>query len=320
MDIYMPKISIIVPVYGVEKYLRQCIDSILAQTLKEIEVILVDDGSPDGCPAIVDEYSVRDPRVVAVHQKNAGPGPARNKGIGMAGGEFVAFMDPDDLYPSNETLEHLYEAAISSGCDIVGGKLRLFRDGDDPKFGWELPIHTNFPRYGIVEYADFQSPYAYICYIFRRSFLVDNRLQFPPLRRFQDPVFFVKAMVAAGRFWAIDEAVYFYRTECRQIDWFTNGTQKLHDHISGCIQVLKIANANHLERLAGIVADDVLGLLKSLKVQPEHLSHDIVAELKDEIMCMFRNGKRYHRLQRVLGFGLRGFIERLKYFWDKKRI
>jgi hypothetical protein len=64
----------------------------------------------------------------------------------------------------------------------------------------------------------------------------------------------------------------------------------------------------------------VLGLLKSLKVQPEQLSHDIVTELTDEIRCMFRNGKRYHRLQRVLGFGLRGFIERLISFWVKKRI
>ena len=316
----MPKITVIVPVYGVEKYLRQCVDSILTQTLNDIEVVLVDDGSPDGCPAIIDEYAERDSRVVAVHHKNAGPGPARNKGMEVATGEFVAFMDPDDLYPSNETLEHLYSAAVSSGCDIAGGRLRLFRDGEDPASGWELPIHTNFPHYGIVEYKDFQSPYAYYCYIFRRGFIVGNRLAFPPLRRFQDPVFFVKAMVASGKFCAIDEDVYFYRVECRQIDWFANGARKLHDHILGCTQVLMIANANCLERLAEIVADDVLGLLKSLKVNPGMLSQDIVAGLNCEMTRMFRKGKYYRRLCRVLHIGFWGQIEKLKGCLCKKRV
>ena len=67
-----PLVSIVVPIYKVEKYLRECVDSILSQTLREIEVILIDDGSPDKCPEIVDEYAVADPRVVAVHQKNSG--------------------------------------------------------------------------------------------------------------------------------------------------------------------------------------------------------------------------------------------------------
>ena len=316
----MPKISVIVPVYGVEKYLRQCVDSILAQTLNEIEVVLVDDGSPDGCPAIIDEYAERDSRVVAVHQENAGPGPARNKGMEVAAGEFVAFMDPDDLYPSNETLEHLYSAAVSSGCDIAGGRLRLFRDGEDPASGWELPIHTNFPHYGIVEYKDFQSPYAYYCYIFRRGFIVGNRLEFPPLRRFQDPVFFVKAMVVSGKFCAIEEDVYFYRVECRQIDWLANGAKKLHDHILGCTEVLKIANANCLERLAEIVADDVLGLLRPLKLKHSMFSRDIVAAFMKEMTRMQPANKRYHRLQRVFGVGFRGFLERLKSFFSKKWI
>lgn len=315
----MPKVSVIVPVYGVEKYLRQCVKSVLAQTLKDIEVILVDDGSPDGCPAIVDEYAAYDSRVVAVHQENAGPGPARNRGMERARGEFIAFMDPDDLYPSNETLEHLYSAAVSSGCDIAGGRLRLFRDGEDPESGWELPIHTNFPHYGIVEYKDFQSPYAYSCYIYKRSFVVDNGLSFPPLRRFQDPVFFVKAMVAARRFCAIDEDVYCYRVEWHEVDWLANGARKLHDHISGCMEVLKIANANNLVRLEEIVVGDVLGLLKSLKANPDLLSRDIVAGLKFEIRSIRGNGKYYHRLQRVLRFGFRGFVERVKSWLGKKQ-
>ena len=91
----MPKVSVIVPIYGVEKYLRQCVDSILAQTLKDIEIILVDDGSPDGCPAIVDEYAAKDSRVIAVHQENGGYGRAVNHGIEIANGEYIGIASYD---------------------------------------------------------------------------------------------------------------------------------------------------------------------------------------------------------------------------------
>ena len=84
------KVSVIVPVYGVERYLRQCVDSIREQTLEDIQIILVDDGSRDGCGAIIDEYAALDPRVVAVHQENAGYGRAINMGIDLARGEYMA--------------------------------------------------------------------------------------------------------------------------------------------------------------------------------------------------------------------------------------
>ena len=91
-----PKVSVVVPIYKVEKYLCECVDSILAQTLHDIEVILVDDGSPDKCPEIVDEYAKKDKRVVAVHQKNAGYSTAVNKGIAMAKGEYIGVIESDD--------------------------------------------------------------------------------------------------------------------------------------------------------------------------------------------------------------------------------
>ena len=92
-----PKISIIVPVYNVEKYLKRCVDSLLHQTLTDIEVILVDDGSPDHCPAMCDEYARQDSRVKVIHKKNAGQGFARNDGLKIATGEFAAFVDSDDF-------------------------------------------------------------------------------------------------------------------------------------------------------------------------------------------------------------------------------
>ena len=93
----MPKVSIIVPIYNVERYLDRCMDSLLHQTLEDIELILVDDGSPDQCPQMCEKYAELDSRVKVVHKKNAGLGLARNSGLGIATGEYVAFIDSDDF-------------------------------------------------------------------------------------------------------------------------------------------------------------------------------------------------------------------------------
>ena len=91
-----PVVSIIVPIYNVEKYLPKCIESILAQTFRDFELILVDDGSPDRCPAICDEYAAKDSRIVVIHQQNAGVSAARNAGLDGARGKYIGFVDPDD--------------------------------------------------------------------------------------------------------------------------------------------------------------------------------------------------------------------------------
>ena len=90
-----PMISIIVPVYNVESYLADCIDSITVQTFKDIEIILVDDGSPDNCPAICDEYASRDNRIRVIHKQNGGLSDARNAGIQLASGRYLGFIDSD---------------------------------------------------------------------------------------------------------------------------------------------------------------------------------------------------------------------------------
>lgn len=114
----VPKISIIVPVYNVEKYLRRCIDSILAQTFTEFELILVDDGSPDGCPAICDEYAVQDDRIRVIHQTNSGVSVARNAGLDVVRGEWIGFVDSDDWIEPN-MYEYLYSVAKKTNADAV---------------------------------------------------------------------------------------------------------------------------------------------------------------------------------------------------------
>lgn len=113
-----PKISIIVPIYNVEKYLKRCMDSLLHQTLTNIEIILVDDGSPDHCPAMCDEYVRLDHRVKVVHKENGGLGFARNSGLEIATGEFVAFVDSDD-FVTLSAYEVFYRAAKTNNADAV---------------------------------------------------------------------------------------------------------------------------------------------------------------------------------------------------------
>lgn len=111
-------VSIILPIYNVERYLEKCIDSILAQTYKELEVILVDDGSPDGCPEICDKYSAQDSRVVVIHQKNSGVSRARNAGLETARGEYIGFVDPDDFVVP-EMYEEMVNAMETTQSELV---------------------------------------------------------------------------------------------------------------------------------------------------------------------------------------------------------
>lgn len=114
----MPKVSIIVPIYNVERYLDRCVQSLLNQTLKDIEIILVDDGSPDNCPDLCNEYARKDSRIKVIHKKNAGLGFVRNSGLDIANGEYIAFVDSDD-YVSENMYEQLYNETVAQNFDIV---------------------------------------------------------------------------------------------------------------------------------------------------------------------------------------------------------
>lgn len=134
----MPKVSIIVPVYKVEKFLDRCMQTLLNQTLHDIEIILVDDGSPDKCPDLCDEYANKDNRVKVIHKINGGLGYARNSGIEIATGEYIAFVDSDD-YVEKNTYEILYNNSKKCGADITlcgykrinNGSISYYNDVND---------------------------------------------------------------------------------------------------------------------------------------------------------------------------------------------
>lgn len=124
----MAKVSVIVPVYNAEKTLERCLDSILGQTLNDIELVLVNDGSQDSSLKICEEYAVRDRRIKVFSQENRGPSTARNTGIDNASGDYLYFVDSDD-YIANDTVEKLYTAAVSSGAEVTICGLYYVKNG-----------------------------------------------------------------------------------------------------------------------------------------------------------------------------------------------
>ncbi len=123
----MIKVTIIVPVYNVEKYLDRCMQSLINQTLKDIEIVLVDDGSPDNCPRLCDEYVNKDSRIKVVHKKNGGLGMACNSGLEVATGEYVAFCDSDD-WVELFAYEEMYKAAKENNADAVYSGIQRIND------------------------------------------------------------------------------------------------------------------------------------------------------------------------------------------------
>lgn len=136
----MPKLSIIVPVYNVEKYLGRCLDSILRQTFSDFELLLVNDGSTDGSTEICDIYAKNDARIRIIHQSNSGQGMARNAGLSVATGEYIGFVDSDD-WIAGDMYEHLISILERYGCDVAETGCRLVGKGSpNPRKSYRLAV------------------------------------------------------------------------------------------------------------------------------------------------------------------------------------
>ncbi len=244
----MPKVSVIIPVYNVEKYLGECFDSVLGQTLKDIEVICLNDGSTDSSLSIMQKYAQIDSRVRVIDKVNEGVGITRNRGIKAAFGDYVAFIDPDDMYPAEDVLEILYNNAIKNNVLICGGEFATFTNRDytlRQNFGKNFQGYI-FPQEGIIDYKDYQFDYGYHRFIYKRKFLVDNNIFYPNYKRFQDPPFFVNAMIKAGKFYGIPKISYSYRRGHQKIKW---NKEKTKDLFKGILDNMKYARDYNLKKL-----------------------------------------------------------------------
>lgn len=212
------RISVIVPVYGVEAFLDDCMQSIFAQTHQEMEVLLVDDGSPDKCPAMCDGYAALDSRVRVIHKQNEGLGLARNTGLSAATGDYVCFVDSDDFLPP-DALERLAGAACASGAEIVCGNYEwVYPDGKRAPRG-SIP-EGEIPRERLDDIAGrypffFSEAYLVMAWgkLYKRSFLEEHALLFDRNSEIyeEDRLFAYKAFIHKPRYVLVDRNVYCYR-------------------------------------------------------------------------------------------------------------
>ncbi|HAM15865.1 MAG TPA: hypothetical protein DCP91_08425 [Eggerthellaceae bacterium] len=251
MEVRMPLVSIIVPVHDTGRYVAECLASIERQTLRDIEIICIDDASTDDSLAICRAFAEGDDRFVVVSlQRNEGASAARNHGLDAARSEYVLFMDADDWYPSDTTVERLYRAAVEHGALIAGGQMAEYDSTTgalrtDYRDAGHLSLY-HFAGEGFIDYRDWQGDLGYTRFIYKTSLLRDNNIRFPALTCYEDPLFFVKAMLAAGRFYAIPEPVYCYRINYKPAK-LTD--QAFEDAKESIVELLVIAHQNGLEQL-----------------------------------------------------------------------
>jgi len=198
----MPKVSVIVPIYNVEKYLEKCINSLLSQTLEDIQIILVNDGSKDNSGNIAKEYEKNNKdRVIYVEKENGGLSDARNYGLKYATGDFIAFLDSDDYIEKN-AYEEMYNKAIEENADYV-----------ECDFIWEFPnkirVDKQYPYKNKKEMLSFVRVVAWNKLI-KRQLITDNNLEFPKGLRYEDVEFTYKLIPFINKFAYVDKPFIHY--------------------------------------------------------------------------------------------------------------
>lgn len=210
----MPQISVLVPVYNVEKYLEQCLDSICAQTMKDIEIICIDDGSTDNSGKILDNYAIADSRIRVIHKENSGYGKSMNVGLRHAEGQYIAIVESDD-FVEKDMLERLYMAAQKSNADIIRGRYYRYYAGQDKlgKLHEGIPYEQNVtveecPK--LLEVAE-----TIWTGLYKASYLKEKKIMFHETEgaSFQDISFALQCWLHGGTAYFIDVPVIHYRID-----------------------------------------------------------------------------------------------------------
>lgn len=249
----MPTISIIVPCYNVEKYLHKCLDSLINQTYNHIEVIMVDDGSPDNSGAICDAYAAKDSRVRVIHKKNGGVSAARNDGLAAATGEYVLFCDGDDWMPL-DACEHIAYAANETGADVIFGDIWRSWDSRDEYMRFFAEPFCTEDTVLIKELVKTNFYYTYCpavpahnradgCYggpwnkAVKRSLLLERNIRFDLRVKgiYDDVLYSAHVLANAGKLAYIGKPIYHYRQVSQSMTHvFKKNVLEINDAIFTC--------------------------------------------------------------------------------------
>ena len=205
----MPKVSVIVPVYNVEKYLEKCLNSLVNQTINDIEIIVVNDESPDNSQRIIDDFETRYPdKVKKIVKKNGGQGSARNEGLKVATGEYIGYVDSDD-YVSNDMFEKMYNAAKKDDSDIVIAGFYVVSESGNVLNQEVFKCEKNVTTIEETKEVLFDKT-AIWNKIYRASLLKNSNVEFVSKKWYEDFDFTINTLILAKRFSIIEEPLYYY--------------------------------------------------------------------------------------------------------------
>ena len=265
-------ISVIMPAYNVENYITRSVESVLTQTYGDFELIVVDDGSADGTGKSADSLAERDSRMTVFHQKNGGVAAARNRGLDMARGEFVAFLDADDLW-HEDFLQKTYEKISGCGGDFVYTYTEeRFTDGQTNIIGFDRKQELKFDGF-LHKTGEYRQPFHTSAVLIRRSLLEHFHIRFPEGIRFSEDTAFYMQVLSVAKAYCVPEVLAYY---CRRDD-SANGRPWNPREWASTVEIF--------ERVAGFVE----------KNYPEG-------------MVAFRKMRNYRTYRFILDCAKRGFV------------
>lgn len=315
----MPKISIIVPVYKVEPYLRKCVDSVLAQTFTDFELILVDDGSPDNCPSICDEYAKIDNRVVVIHQNNGGLSAARNAGIDWSfansDSEWITFIDSDDwVHPSY--LESLIHAATTHNVEIsVCGFLAI--EGNATS---ESNSETESALYNSESFFVHKRVNAIVAWGKLYSKLCFNNIRFPVGKIHEDEYVTYRILFLYDSIAFIADPLYFYRKNHGSItnsDWSIKRLDGLEAQYQQILYFDKYGYIQALKYNTIVYFLGINGAIESIAKSdlPSKTSKKLINQLKKQKKLIYLFTKYRFPFKNNIYYYELATPTRVKYYW-----
>ncbi len=242
----MPKISVIVPVYNVEVFLKDCLDSLVNQTLNDIEIICINDGSTDNSLDILNDYAEKYKRIIVYSQENAGISSARNKGLELAKGEYISFVDSDD-WISKDFYEKLYEKAASNKADIAAGNIEYYQEGKFIKDNYLSKKTFALDKNVISSINDKQKfTYSVVVWnkIYKRELIKNTGLKFPAGMKFEDNFFTFLIIFSASVIVTESSVTYYYRINKNSIMCTAFSTNAMFDIFKVLSETTKFVNQN----------------------------------------------------------------------------
>lgn len=312
--------SIIIPIYKVENYLRQCVDSVLSQTFNDYELILVDDGSPDGCPAICDSYASQDNRIKVIHKANGGLSDARNAGLDIAQGEYVLFLDSDDWWDNSAFLQRLNQTIEKDNADVIIFGMKKYYSSDNRMGDVRVPKKCDEANPALSHAQTIQKYMQSNIFVacawdkaIRKAVIDDTAQRFVKGQFSEDIEWCSKLLTQNLAIEVMEEAVYVYRQQVS-----TSITANISDKNVRCILdvIKRYASKDAPAPLKHFLANQYVLLITILMILKDEDRKELENEIRQYWWLLDYNWYPYVRKVssvKLLGFNITKKLLRLYY-------